>query len=79
MSSMTHAVGATDDDAGATSDWSSVEASGRSSVAVFGGSGEAAITGLIFPDPARQGAQVFAEKGSVKLDQARVRHLDSTH
>jgi sucrose-6-phosphate hydrolase SacC (GH32 family) len=50
-------------------DWSSVE--------VFGGSGEAVITDQIFPDPASQGVQVFAENGSVKLDQARVWHLDS--
>ncbi|MCX5366763.1 GH32 C-terminal domain-containing protein [Streptomyces sp. NBC_00124] len=50
-------------------DWSSVE--------VFGGSGEAVITDQIFPDPASQGVQIFAENGSVKLDQAVVRHLDS--
>ncbi|MFD3840180.1 GH32 C-terminal domain-containing protein [Streptomyces sp. NPDC058642] len=50
-------------------DWSSVE--------VFGGSGEAVITDQIFPDPASQGVQVFAENGSVKLDQAVVWHLDS--
>ncbi|MDX2677048.1 GH32 C-terminal domain-containing protein [Streptomyces sp. NY05-11A] len=52
-------------------DWSSVE--------VFGGSGEAVITDQIFPDPASQGVQVFAENGSVKLDQARVWRLDSSH
>ncbi|MEV5107697.1 GH32 C-terminal domain-containing protein [Streptomyces massasporeus] len=52
-------------------DWSSVE--------VFGGSGEAVITDQIFPDPASQGVQVFAENGSVKLDRARVWHLDSAH
>ncbi|MFD5159265.1 GH32 C-terminal domain-containing protein [Streptomyces hawaiiensis] len=52
-------------------DWSSVE--------VFGGSGEAVITDQIFPDPDSQGVQVFAENGSVKLDQARVWHLDSAH
>ncbi|MFE6093666.1 GH32 C-terminal domain-containing protein [Streptomyces massasporeus] len=52
-------------------DWSSVE--------VFGGSGEAVITDQIFPDPASQGVQVFAENGSVKLEQARVWHLDSAH
>jgi levanase len=52
-------------------DWSSVE--------VFGGSGEAAITDQIFPDPASQGVQVFAENGSVKLDRAVVWHLDSIH
>ncbi|MFI1508893.1 GH32 C-terminal domain-containing protein [Streptomyces sp. NPDC020597] len=52
-------------------DWSSVE--------VFGGSGEAAITDQIFPDPASQGVQVFAENGSVKLDKATVWHLDPTH
>jgi levanase len=50
-------------------DWSSVE--------VFGGSGEAVITDQIFPDPDSQGVQVFAEDGSVRLDQARVRHLGS--
>ncbi|WP_461085533.1 GH32 C-terminal domain-containing protein [Streptomyces deserti] len=50
-------------------DWSSVE--------VFGGGGEAVITDQIFPDPDSQGVQVFAENGSVKLDQARVWHLDS--
>ncbi len=52
-------------------DWSSVE--------VFGGSGEAVITDQIFPDPASQGVEVFAENGSVKLDQARVWHLGSAH
>ncbi|MDQ0716826.1 fructan beta-fructosidase [Streptomyces luteogriseus] len=52
-------------------DWSSVE--------VFGGSGEAVITDQIFPDPAAQGVQVFAENGSVRLDRARVWHLDSAH
>ncbi|MER6559036.1 GH32 C-terminal domain-containing protein [Streptomyces sp. NPDC001027] len=52
-------------------DWSSVE--------VFGGSGEAVITDQIFPDPASQGVQVFAENGSVKLDKATVWHLDATH
>ncbi|MEV6293833.1 GH32 C-terminal domain-containing protein [Streptomyces sp. NPDC051896] len=50
-------------------DWSSVE--------VFGGSGEAVITDQIFPDPAAQGVQVFAENGSVKLDQAGLWHLNS--
>jgi levanase len=50
-------------------DWSSVE--------VFGGSGEAVITDQIFPDPASQGVQVFADNGSVKLDQAAVWHLDT--
>ncbi|WP_216587609.1 glycoside hydrolase family 32 protein [Streptomyces brasiliscabiei] len=52
-------------------DWSSVE--------VFGGEGEAVITDQIFPDPASQGVQVFAENGSVKLDKATVWHLDPTH
>ncbi|MFJ1733687.1 GH32 C-terminal domain-containing protein [Streptomyces sp. NPDC088254] len=52
-------------------DWSSVE--------VFGGSGEAVITDQIFPDPASQGVQVFAENGSVKLDKAVVWRLDSAH
>ncbi|MFE6826250.1 GH32 C-terminal domain-containing protein [Streptomyces sp. NPDC057690] len=52
-------------------DWSSVE--------VFGGNGEAAITDQIFPDPAAQGVQVFAENGSVKLDKAVVWHLGSAH
>ncbi|WP_340384852.1 GH32 C-terminal domain-containing protein [Streptomyces sp. SS7] len=51
----------------------------RSSVEVFGGSGEAVITDQIFPDPASQGVQVFAENGSVKLDKATVWHLDSAH
>ncbi|WP_060904483.1 GH32 C-terminal domain-containing protein [Streptomyces scabiei] len=52
-------------------DWSSVE--------VFGGSGEAVITDQIFPDPASQGVEVFAENGTVKLDKAVVWHLDSAH
>ncbi|MFG2129691.1 GH32 C-terminal domain-containing protein [Streptomyces sp. NPDC048751] len=52
-------------------DWSSVE--------VFGGSGEAVITDQIFPDPASQGVQVFAENGTVKLDKAVVWHLGSAH
>ncbi|NNN31140.1 glycoside hydrolase family 32 protein [Streptomyces sp. S3(2020)] len=51
-------------------DWSSVE--------VFGGDGEAVITDQIFPDPASQGVQVFAENGSVKLNKATVWHLDPT-
>jgi fructan beta-fructosidase len=51
----------------------------RSSVEVFGGSGEATITDQIFPDPASRGVQVFAENGSVKLDKATVWHLDPTH
>ncbi|WP_030338321.1 glycoside hydrolase family 32 protein [Streptomyces sp. NRRL S-1022] len=50
-------------------DWSSVE--------VFGGSGEAVITDQIFPDPASQGVQIFAENGSVKLERARIWHLGS--
>lgn len=50
-------------------DWSSVE--------VFGGSGEAVITDQIFPDPASQGVQVFAENGSVKLERAHIWHLGS--
>ncbi|WUG37338.1 GH32 C-terminal domain-containing protein [Streptomyces sp. NBC_00459] len=52
-------------------DWSSVE--------VFGGSGEAVITDQIFPDPASQGVQVFAENGSVRLDKAVVWQLGSAH
>lgn len=52
-------------------DWSSVE--------VFGGNGEAVITDQIFPDPAAQGVQVFAENGAVKLDSAVVWHLGSAH
>ncbi|MEV6021516.1 GH32 C-terminal domain-containing protein, partial [Streptomyces sp. NPDC051997] len=35
--------------------------SSNGTVEVFGGSGEAAITDQIFPDPASQGVQVFAE------------------
>ncbi|MGW0843197.1 GH32 C-terminal domain-containing protein [Streptomyces sp. NPDC002787] len=50
-------------------DWSSVE--------VFGGNGEAVITDQIFPDPASQGVEVFAENGTVKLDEAVVWHLGS--
>ncbi|MEU0114727.1 GH32 C-terminal domain-containing protein [Streptomyces bobili] len=52
-------------------DWSSVE--------VFGGDGEAAITDQIFPGPASQGVEVFAENGSAKLDEAVVWHLGSAH
>lgn len=52
-------------------DWSSVE--------VFGGNGEAAITDQIFPDPASQGVEVFAENGSAKLDKAVIWHVDSAH
>lgn len=52
-------------------DWSSVE--------VFGGNGEAVITDQIFPDPASQGVEVFAENGTAKLDRATVWHLDSAH
>jgi levanase len=50
-------------------DWSSVE--------VFGGSGEAVITDQIFPDPASQGVQVFAENGTARLDGVRIWHLGS--
>ncbi|MEU1365134.1 GH32 C-terminal domain-containing protein [Streptomyces sp. NPDC005803] len=50
----------------------------RSSVEVFGGSGEAVITDQIFPDPSSQGVQVFAENGSVRLDHALVRQLGSS-
>ncbi|KAB2340200.1 glycoside hydrolase family 32 protein [Actinomadura rudentiformis] len=50
-------------------DWSSVE--------VFGGGGEAVITDQVFPDPASQGVQIFAENGTVKLDRADVWHLGS--
>lgn len=50
-------------------DWSSVE--------VFAGSGEAVITDQIFPDPASQGVEVFAENGSARLDQVRVWQLGS--
>ncbi|WP_369034420.1 GH32 C-terminal domain-containing protein [Streptomyces adonidis] len=52
-------------------DWSSVE--------VFGGNGEAVITDQIFPDPAGEGVQIFAENGSAKLDEAVVWQLDSAH
>lgn len=52
-------------------DWSSIE--------VFGGDGEAVITDQIFPDPASQNVEVFAENGSVKLNKATVWHLASTH
>ncbi|MFJ9180578.1 GH32 C-terminal domain-containing protein [Streptomyces sp. NPDC102360] len=48
-----------------------------SSVEVFGGSGESVITDQIFPDPASRGVEVFAENGSVRLDQASVWHLGS--
>lgn len=50
-------------------DWSSIE--------VFGGNGEAVITDQIFPDPASQGIQVFAENGSVRLDRALAWHVGS--
>ncbi|THA76961.1 glycoside hydrolase family 32 protein [Streptomyces sp. A0642] len=50
----------------------------RSSVEVFGGDGEAVITDQVFPDPASQGVEVFAENGSVRLDRARVWHLGSS-
>jgi levanase len=49
----------------------------RSSVEVFGGSGEAVITDQIFPDPDSRGVRVFAENGSARLDTARVWHLGS--
>jgi fructan beta-fructosidase len=40
----------------------------RSSVEVFGGSGEAVITDQIFPDPSSTGVEVFAEDGTATLD-----------
>ncbi|MDT0574135.1 GH32 C-terminal domain-containing protein [Streptomyces sp. DSM 3412] len=50
-------------------DWSSVE--------VFGGSGEAAITDQIFPDPSSTGVEVFAEDGTATLDHLRAWQLRS--
>ncbi|MFK8909009.1 glycoside hydrolase family 32 protein [Streptomyces sp. YS-3] len=49
----------------------------ESSVEVFGGRGESVITDQIFPDPTSRGVRVFAENGSVRLDQATVWHLGS--
>ncbi|OLZ74394.1 glycosyl hydrolase family 32 [Streptomyces sp. IMTB 2501] len=51
----------------------------RSSVEVFGGSGEAVITDQIFPHPDSRGVRVFAENGSVNLDKAVVWHLGSAN
>jgi levanase len=50
-------------------DWSSVE--------VFGGEGQAVITDQIFPDPDSEGIQLFAEGGSVGVDQVKVWQLRS--
>lgn len=50
-------------------DWSSVE--------VFGGQGEAVITDQVFPGPESDGVQVFAERGSVRLDELQLWQLRS--
>jgi fructan beta-fructosidase len=50
-------------------DWSSVE--------VFGGTGEAVITDLIFPDHDSDGVELFAEGGAARLDNLKLRHLGS--
>ncbi|WP_281262293.1 GH32 C-terminal domain-containing protein [Saccharothrix carnea] len=44
----------------------------RSSVEVFGGAGQAVITGLVFPDPTSDGVEVFAEGGSARIDRLTV-------
>ncbi|MFI7407248.1 GH32 C-terminal domain-containing protein [Streptomyces sp. NPDC049627] len=49
----------------------------RSSVEVFGGSGEAVITDQIFPDPAGTGVEVFAEGGTTTLERMRAWQLRS--
>ncbi|WNZ10782.1 GH32 C-terminal domain-containing protein [Streptomyces sp. 11x1] len=49
----------------------------RSSVEVFGGSGEAVITDQIFPDPSSTGVEFFAEGGAATLDQVRAWRLGS--
>jgi len=50
-------------------DWSSVE--------VFGGAGEAVITDLIYPDQDSDGVELFAERGSARLDKLELWHLGS--
>jgi levanase len=50
-------------------DWSSVE--------VFGADGEVAITDLVFPDPASDGVELFAEEGTATLEEMRVWQLAS--
>ena len=49
----------------------------RSSVEVFGGQGEVVITDQVFPDPGGDGVQVFAEHGSVHLDNFQLWQLRS--
>jgi sucrose-6-phosphate hydrolase SacC (GH32 family) len=46
-------------------------------VEVFGGEGQAVITDQIFPDPDSEGIQIFAEGGSVGVDQVKVWQLRS--
>jgi levanase len=50
-------------------DWSSVE--------VFAGAGQSVITDQIFPDPASEGVQLFAEGGTARLDVLKLWHLGS--
>jgi fructan beta-fructosidase len=50
-------------------DWSSVE--------VFGGAGQSAITDQVFPDPSSDQVKLFAEGGSARLDRVTVRRLGS--
>lgn len=48
-------------------DWSSVE--------VFAGQGQVAITDQVFPGPNSDGVRVFAERGAVRLDRFQLRQL----
>ncbi|MDQ3790885.1 MAG: GH32 C-terminal domain-containing protein [Actinomycetota bacterium] len=49
----------------------------RSSVEVFGGGGQAVITSLVFPGPASDGVDVFAEGGNARIDRLTVWHMGS--
>ncbi|RSM74094.1 glycosyl hydrolase family 32 [Actinoplanes sp. ATCC 53533] len=50
-------------------DWSSVE--------VFGGQGQVVLTDQVFPGPGGDGVRVFAERGSVRLDDFQLWQLGS--
>lgn len=49
----------------------------RSSVEVFGGSGETTITDLVYPSAGSDGVGVYAEGGDVKVRSLTVQHLDA--
>ncbi|PWK86950.1 levanase [Lentzea atacamensis] len=49
----------------------------RSSVEVFGGMGQAVITGLVFPDADSDEVKVFSEGGNARIDRLTLWHMGS--